>query len=427
MNKFLILLGKCISTFSKSFNLGGGSTWPGHIALTLNPNFIQDVIKKSKIKIILISGTNGKTTTSKLTQAILETAEKSVVLNESGANLLNGVASSIILASNFSGNLKKDYAIFEVDENTVPLVLNKLSPDYVLALNLFRDQLDRYGEVDTIARNWKESFDKMPTSTTFILNGDDPLISYLGENVKSKPVFFGLNDDKFKIQEKQNAADSVYCLFCGKKLFYNKTYFSHLGDWYCSSCKNKRHLLDLSSYSFYPLSGTYNIYNTLAVVLLAKKIGIKDELIKKTLKNFTPAFGRQEMLNKNGKSIQLFLSKNPTSFNESLRTIKSLNAKDLLVVLNDRIPDGKDVSWIWDTDVEELMNSVKNITVSGDRAYDMGLRIKYAFDKNNLNILPNLRQAIKSSLKNTENTLYILPTYSAMLETRKILTGKKIL
>jgi len=217
-----------------------------------------------------------------------------------------------------------------------------------------------------------------------------------------------------------------------QKLIYNFVYFSHLGDWACEKCDFKHPQKILTSSSFYALSGTYNEYNTNAAVLLTKAIGINDKNINSALHEFRPAFGRQEILNVNGKKIQIFLSKNPTSFNESLRTISDFGAKNLLIVLNDRIPDGRDVSWIWDVDFEEFINDYKNIIVSGDRAYDMGLRIQYTqpITHDSLFIIQeNLKEAIGLSLEKTpENeTLYILPTYSAMLEVRKIIIGRKIL
>ncbi|MFH1833114.1 MAG: MurT ligase domain-containing protein [Candidatus Levyibacteriota bacterium] len=468
LNILLIIIGKLLSKISNALNLGSGSTWPGHIALILNKNFIKDILKNSNVKTVLIAGTNGKTTTGKLIKTILEYHEKSlpahwrVFQNQSGANLLNGIASSMLLHSSILCELNYDYAIFEVDENTLPSAISELIPDYIILLNLFRDQLDRYGEIDSIAKKWKESLATLSKNTTLILNADDPLIAFLGKDVKATTKYFGIEKNSSDASTHQHASDSVYCPSCSNKLQFNKVYFSHLGDWKCDQCAFKRPKTDMFKVEFYPLSGIYNKYNTRAAILLAKRINIDNKVINSALQNFTPAFGRQETINIDGKKVRIFLSKNPTSFNESLKTVIELGGparhvsralrgvagrKNLLFVLNDRIPDGRDVSWIWDTDIESAINDFKTITVSGDRCYDMGLRIKYTFNefqipnskfqmndsmkiKNfKLKIESDLRNAISSALTNTpkSETLYILPTYSAMLEVRKILTGRKIL
>ncbi len=431
MNLIILFLGKIISSISKSINLGHGSTWPGHIALKINPEFIADLLSKSKTKIVLITGTNGKTTTAKLIKTILEKTGKKVFVNSSGANLLNGVASSIIVNSSFSGKLNWDYALFEVDENTLPQITEKVEPDYIIALNLFRDQLDRYGEIDTIAKKWKESYKKL-LKTKLILNGDDPQVAFLGDGIKSKSYYFGINDKNLEHKNHQHASDSILCPKCGNKLKFEYYYFSHLGKWQCEDCKFKRPQLAIDKFDFYPLRGTYMIYDTLAAVLFSKLISLKEDNIKKALNEFTPAFGRQEIIKMDSKKIQFFLSKNPTSFNESLKTIDQNGARNLLIVLNDRIPDGTDVSWIWDIDFDNYLSEDLNLTVSGDRAFDLALRLKYSefkISNSKFRIEENLKKAIDYSLEKTDknNTLYILPTYSAMLETRKVLTGRKIL
>jgi len=428
MNTLLILFGNLLSSISRFFNLGSGSTWPGHITLFLNPNFIQQILEKNNLKIILIAGTNGKTTTGKLIQAILEGNNKKVFQNQAGANLLNGIASSLIFNSNLLGIIKKDFAIFEIDESTLPLILKEIiNPDYIIILNLFRDQLDRYGEINTISKKWGDSIQHLPSKVTLILNADDPQVAFLG---KSRPntLYFGINPLKNKGEKFQHASDSIYCPNCNAKLTYKTICFSHLGDWACKECNYERPKKTFISSLHYPLSGTYNEYNTNAAILLTQTLGLKKDKITASLKDFKPAFGRQEILDINGKKIQIFLSKNPTGFNESLKTITNLNAKNLILLLNDRIPDGRDVSWIWDVDFEEFSSQFKNIVVSGDRTYDMGLRLKYAELKKFI-IEENIAKAITIALSKMTNneTLYILATYSAMLEVRKILTGKKIL
>lgn len=430
-NFFLILLGKAISLLSKILRLGHGSTWPGHVALSVNNHFISDLLQDSQTNIVIIAGTNGKTTTARIITIILREAGKKVFQNTSGANLLNGIASSIIMNATLFGRITKDYGIFEVDENTLPLILEEISPHSIILLNLFRDQLDRYGEIDSILKKWKNSLKMLPQSTNVIINADDPQIAYAGKDLRANILYFGL-EGKSGRKTLQHASDSIYCPQCSTKLFYKEVYYSHLGQWQCKHCKLQRPKLDIMT-SDYPLPGMYNKYNTLAAILFAKTQQISPEIIQKALKKVTPAFGRQEKLSIDGKQVQIFLSKNPASFNQSLETIATLGAKTVLFVLNDRIPDGRDVSWIWDVDFEEYVNKFENIFVSGDRVYDMGLRLQYAMEIKNTNeklkIIQELETAIKEGLYATKEheTLFVLPTYSAMLEVRKILTGRKIL
>lgn len=438
MNLCLILLGKTLSILSQIFNLGNGSTWPGHIALKLNKHFIRDIIHKNNLQIIVVAGTNGKTTTSLMIKTILEQNGKKTIHNFSGANLLNGLASTLLLSTNIQGFIKADAAIFEVDENALPLVLKEISPTYLVLLNLFRDQLDRYGEVRSIKNRWQKAFETISDQTTFIINADDPELGSLFNShfkLNRKPanriIFFGLRNISGK-KTTEHASDSTYCPNCGTKLIYQSISYSHLGNWSCNNCKLKRPKLDFDHSPFYPLPGLYNQYNTLAAVCVGQESGFTNEQIKKGLRKIKPAFGRQEVIGVDGKKVQIFLSKNPTSFNESLKTIVGLKAKNLVLILNDRIPDGRDVSWIWDTDIDEYLSFFSNLTVTGDRVYDLALRIKYAVNPQGtekIHIEEDLKKALKHALDTTPNkeTLYILPTYSAMLDARKILTGKKIL
>lgn len=427
-NFLLILLGKFVVLFSRLTNRGNGSTWPGHIALTLNPHFLKDIVSSSQVKVVFIVGTNGKTTTGRMITTILEKNGKQVFQNTSGANLLNGIASTFILKSSLLGKMAEEYAVFEVDENTLPLAIEQITPYTVIALNLFRDQLDRYGELDTIAKKWKHALATLPSSCCVILNADDPQIAFLGEDLCAQVSYFGVEDNKKLQKTLQHAADSTYCPRCSHKLTFDGVYFSHLGKWRCPSCKFRRiapKIKDVIS----PLPGIYNEYNTAAAVTFATVAGISQKDAEKSLEGLTPAFGRQEKITYLGKQVQLFLAKNPTSFNQSIRTVAELGGKHILFVLNDRIPDGRDVSWIWDMDIEPFIDMFTTIAVSGDRAYDMALRMQYAEAREKLIPYISLHDAINQSVQkiSQDDTLYILPTYSAMLEVRKVLTGKKIL
>jgi UDP-N-acetylmuramyl tripeptide synthase len=425
INILLTLFGKSFNKLSKTFNLGSGATWPGHIALSLNPNFIRQTIGP-KTKIVLVAGTNGKTTTSSLISHIFRQNGFSIIENRSGANLLNGAASAIILGLKpFSSKTYQDYLILEVDENNLPQVSDQTNPNYIVVLDLFRDQLDRYGEIDSIIKKWKTSFEKLSDKTTLILNADDPQVSYLGKDLKSKVLYFGLDENNQK--EIEHGADSFYCPNCYHLLNYKSITFSHLVNWTCPNCELKRPTPNINNFEPYPLAGTYNKYNTLASVLVTRQEKISDEKIEQSLKNFEPAFGRQEEFELAGKKIKIFLSKNPTSFNESLSTIFDLKAKNVLILLNDRIPDGLDVSWIWDTNVSYL-EKIPSINISGDRVYDLSLMLKYS-DLKDFQAFEDLSLASEKSLSkmDKDETLFILANYSAMLDVRKILKGRKIL
>lgn len=425
MTILVISLVKVLSFVSRLLGLGHGSTWPGHIALTLFPNIIETIMNSSTCKTVIVTGTNGKTTTSLMLKHILRSESYKVFHNESGANLKNGIASTILLNSTLTGKLLYDVAVFEVDENAVPSILAEMKPDIFVVLNLFRDQLDRYGEVFNIAAKWQKALGLTGKQTTIILNEDDPEVSYLAKFSKGNVFRFGLPGGK---EAREDAtADSTSCPKCQTQLIYTTRVYSHLGKWKCPECHLFHKNPDITQVSYYPLSGTYNRYNTLAAVLTAEKLGVQRKTSLTALKSFKPAFGRQESISYKNKKIQIFLSKNPAGFNQSLETILNKHPKSLLFVLNDRIPDGRDVSWIWDTDIERFSFKNVNVTATGDRAYDMGLRLKYAGVT--ASTVPSLEEAIQTSLKtiSAHDILYVIPTYSGMLETRKVITGRKIL
>ncbi|CAN5186772.1 MurT ligase domain-containing protein [soil metagenome] len=424
-NQLIIYQGKLLSRLIKTANLGDGSTWPGHIALKQNPNFIKHILKNSKTKVIFIVGTNGKTTTSALLTHLLKADHKKVILNTSGANLINGIASALLLNTDIKGQLKIDYALFEIDENAFPQACKEVTPNAIVMLNLFRDQLDRYGEVNTIASKWSKTISQLPGSTKLYLNADDPLIASLGKDANQKVFYFGL-DEKTSTRP-DLISDSAYCPKCGSKLLYDKTYYSHLGIWSCPKGDLARPASVTTSAPSYILNGMYNKYNTIAAYITALHEGISHTTLSTALTTFKPAFGRQEKIEINGKKIEVILAKNPAGFNQTLHTVVALKAKNILILLNDKIADGTDVSWIWDVDFEILTNKKIAITLSGDRVYDLALRFKYA--EIDFDIQISVADSIKAALKNLEpnDTLYIIPTYTAMLDVRKVLTGKKIL
>ena len=434
-------IAKIVTAVVRSLSLGAASVLPGSISRFLHPRLLPLLFEQVNEGVILVVGTNGKTTTSLLLKQILRDCGFEVVHNSSGANLINGLVTSLLNSTNLMGKLTADYAILEVDENILPLVLKNCRPRYILALNLFRDQLDRYGEVDTIAQRWGKAISPLPQDTTIVLNADDPTLCRLGQQLKQKVLYFGLNEPELYLKEIPHAVDSIYCPSCGHLLDYRGVYLSHLGDYQCPSCGFAKSKTDLNSLE-YPqiLIGVYNKYNTLAAGLLAQDIGIKTDDIFDTIARFKAAFGRAEELIVNQKQVRILLSKNPVGMNETIRAVNQIErnrpSSTTLLVLNDRIPDGTDVSWIWDVDTEELVEIGGNIIISGDRSYDMALRIIYSSqsietDKINFNLIvkENLKEAIDTALEHTPTTetLHIIPTYSAMLEVREILVGRKIL
>ncbi|WP_414575347.1 MurT ligase domain-containing protein [Anabaena sp. CCY 9402-a] len=431
---FAVLVAKSVTFGVKSLRLGAASVLPGAIARRIEPRLLELLSQQVKNGVIMIAGTNGKTTTALLLCTILENKGFRVCHNSTGANLENGLMTAFLENSNLVGTLDVDYAILEVDENIVPKVLKPLQPRIILCLNLFRDQLDRYGEVDTISKRWTKVISTLPPETVVIPNADDPTLSYLGQQLPQKVLFFGLNEPEHYLEAIPHAVDSIYCPRCGHSLDYKGVYLSHLGDFTCPSCGFTKSQPALVSSEWQQiLVGLYNKYNTLAAATAAIELGVDESTIRNTINTFQAAFGRAEDLVIDGKRVRILLSKNPVGTNETIRVVTQSTDKTTLMVLNDRTPDGTDVSWIWDVDTEKLVERGGTLVVSGDRVYDMALRLRYSekSPQSNLNLIveADLKQAIATALEHTpaDETLHILPTYSAMLEVREVLTGRKIL
>ena len=413
--KTAVIAGKLVSLTCRVLKLGAGVTWAGEVALKVDPQIFSKLIPKTA-SVVFVAGTNGKTTTAKLLVTALKNAGKTVVTNASGANLLNGMVGSLLTQK--SG----DIYVLEVDENNLISAMGEVRPHYAEAsrgklivglLNIFRDQLDRYGEVDTVAKRWLAGLKLFDAN--LIINADDPQLAYLGRNLKGKISYFGLDEKKFYLKEKPHAMDSIFCPNCGGRLAYQGYYLSHLGEYRCEKCGfgHPRNDRMYRSYKAYIMDGVHNFYNILAASLAAEILGVKDP----DFSRFKPAFGRSEEI----WGIKVLLSKNPAGFNESLRTVvNSRNQGSLLLVLNDRIPDGRDVSWIWDADLEMLKSYQYPIYVSGDRKEDLAVRLKYA-EIRDMGGVGELGEMLEKKPK------WVLATYSGMLEVRKILTGRKIL
>jgi len=428
-----VSVAKTVTFGVRSLRLGAASVLPGSIARRIEPKLLPLLSQQVKNGVILIAGTNGKTTTSLLLKDILERKGYRVAHNSTGANLENGLTTALMESSNLLGSLNVDYAILEVDENIVPKILAPIQPRIILCLNLFRDQLDRYGEVDSISKRWTKVISTLPKETVVIPNADDPTLSYLGQQLPQRVLFFGMSEPEKYLDKIQHAVDSIYCPNCGHALDYKGAYLSHLGDFSCPKCGFSKSKPQLES-SEYPqiLIGLYNKYNTLAAVTAAKELGVDEDTIRDTISSFQAAFGRAEELEINGKRVVILLSKNPVGTNETIRVVTESTDTTTLLVLNDRVQDGEDVSWIWDVDTEKLVERGGTLVVSGDRVYDLALRLRYSENNanSNLNLIveEDLHQAIATALEHTpaNETLHILPTYTAMLDVREVLTGRKI-
>jgi len=439
-----ISAGKILAFVIKLFG-GGGTAAPGLVALKIDPKLVRKLNKEIKFGSVIISGTNGKTTTARLTYDVLSTKYK-VIHNRQGSNLLRGIASTLISQSSISGKLKFDLAIWEVDEATLPESIKNVYPKTIVLLNLFRDQLDRYGEVDSTRTKWQKALITLPKDTTLILNSDDPGISILKKSFKGKKIFFGVSDNQVRLPAVAGVADVKHCLVCSANLIFSAQLSAHLGKYRCSNCDFRRPTPNVSAVNLnfkpdfstsiklnvnnqmstvnYSLPGLYNVYNILAAAAVSSRYNIDFSTAKNKIKEFSTAFGRFQRTKIQDSELVTFLIKNPAGANEVIRTISQLSKINLLVILNDKIADGRDVSWIWDTDWEILKDKTDNIFISGTRCFDMALRLKYAGFKLSKNIIyKEVNYSISTALGKMSNkdTLIVLPTYTALLDVQKIL------
>lgn len=447
-----ILISKLSSFFVKLFGQGQATSLPGLLARKIDPQVLKKLSKKLKKGVIVVSGTNGKTTTTRLIANILAEANFSFIHNRAGANLLSGVTSALLAKCSLAGKLDYDWAIFEVDEATVPEVSKQTQPKIVLLMNLFRDQLDRYGELEKLAKLWRQTLKNLPSETKIILNADDPLVSSIAINSKNI-YFYGINDENYKITKIIDSADSKNCPNCKEPLIYNALFYSHIGKYYCQKCGLKRPGLNLSANKIvlesmlgstitlnyadkktdihFSLPGFYNIYNVLSASAVGINLNIDFEKIKTGIEKTKAAFGRLEKFKINNNPAILMLVKNPTGFNEVIRLLEiDGQKKKMIITLNDNIPDGRDISWIWDVDFERLIQLVDFVWVSGLRAEELVLRFKYAgldLDKIKLEKDYDLLLELAKSKLNSGETLYILSTYSSMLDLRKIIAKRGLL
>jgi len=441
------LAARAVGAASRASGRGGGTTLPGRLLLRLDPRAIARLGSRLDRGVTLVSATNGKTTTAGMLAALLAAGGRTPVHNRAGSNMTWGIATALLEQHGREG-------LFEVDEAWLPRVTAQLDPSLVVLGNLFRDQLDRYGETEVLAGEWAKTVAERAGRTRFALNADDPLVADLGRDPAGRRrdgiVYFGIDDTAQALPELQHAFDAKHCRRCGHPYAYERAFVGHLGHYSCPGCGAARPDPDVvatrielrgmrgSSVSVrtprgdlaieLPLPGLYNVYNALAAIAAALELGIDPERIAPALGQMRGAFGRVETVAIGAKQVSILLVKNPAGTNEVLRTLKLEAAGaelDLWFALNDRIADGRDVSWIWDADFELLEGAVRHVTCAGTRAPEMALRLKYAgWPEESIAVEPGIEASLDRAVEEAQGRLFALPTYTALLELHRILAGR---
>lgn len=418
-----------------------GTAFPGRIARKIDPHILQKLAGNVKEEMYIITGTNGKTTTTNMIARILEEKGYSFVHNRAGANMITGITTAFIKESDIFGKRSFEYALLETDEANVPLLLKELTPRVVLITNFFRDQLDRYGELDSTIGLIKDAV--RDTDIELVLNADDPLVVHFHNDTGLHCWYFGFEPTDYDVWEDDESREGRFCSFCAAELQYERFHYAQLGKFYCSNCGShnpRRNFtghnlrmtpeihfmvndLEISS----PYLGFYNAYNILAAVSVAKLVGIQDDVVQKAIASYQPRAGRMEQFMIGDKKAIQVLVKNPTGLNQTLATLNTdVSSKALFFALNDNHGDGRDVSWIWDAQVEAISSidsGVKSITCSGLRSGDAALRFKYAgFDEEIIEVKSDLEAGIKACLNNEAEVYYFLCTYTTLFPSGKILS-----
>jgi lipid II isoglutaminyl synthase (glutamine-hydrolysing) len=438
-----IAAARAAGRLSRLTGAGGGTTLPGKLLSRLDPDAVDRLAARLPRGSVLVSATNGKTTTTAMVAGILARRLR-LAHNRAGANLLSGVASTLLESRG------AELGLFEVDEAALPEVMERVRPRAVSLGNLFRDQLDRYGELEHVAQRWRRAVGALDPAAWVIANADDPQVGDLARE-RERRLLFGLDDPRHASPTLQHAADSKWCLVCGTPYEYAAAYVGHLGDYRCPRCGHARPQPDVVARELeldgldgvrfelttpespparvsLPLPGLYNVYNALAAASVALALDVPLDEIVAGLERFSAAFGRFERIAIGERTLVILLVKNPAGANEAVRTLVAGGAPNLvLAALNDEIADGRDVSWIWDVDLEPLLAGLERIVVSGSRAAELALRCKYGgFDAAGIDVQPDLARALDRALEQTPlgGQLIALPTYTAMLELQRIVADR---
>jgi UDP-N-acetylmuramyl tripeptide synthase len=430
--------------------LGRGATaLPGLVTLRLDPDAIGRLSATLDHGAVCVSGTNGKTTTTRMLSDIVRMAGWGPVHNRAGSNLERGIAAALLADSTWGGELRGDIGVFEIDEASVPVVLARLTPRILVVTNLFRDQLDRYFEIDALARRIGEAIAGLPETTTLVLNADDPIVAYLAERHHGPVLTFGVDDPSVGGTVAQAISDATRCPRCRSPLRYGRVILAHVGDWRCDHCGLTRPKPDVSAASVrlgpndtrlrlggpvasamddvvVPLPGLYNAYNALAAIAASRALDIALSTATRALAGFKPAFGRLEIIEAEGRRLRLMLVKNPAGFNAAIGALLETDRHPrILGALNDRDADSRDVSWIWDADFEALAPRVTHATVTGLRGRDLALRFKYAgVPRDRVTVVEGWVPAIRAAIEATPigEELVVIATYTAMLSLRDALS-----
>jgi lipid II isoglutaminyl synthase (glutamine-hydrolysing) len=442
-----VALARAVGGLSRRSGRGGGTTLPGRLLIRMAPDAIDRLAARLDRGSIVLSSTNGKTTTAAMIAAILEAAARTPVHNRAGSNMHWGVATALLEQSG-------DEGLFELDEAWLPRVAPRLRPRLLVLANLFRDQLDRYGELERLADEWAELVESLVGGCEFALNADDPLIADLGRDreLRRRPgvIYFGIEDTSQALPELQHAHDAKHCRRCGHPYAYDRAFVGHLGHYRCPNCGADRPAPEVAATEIelhgisgsrvrmrtpegdlelnLPLPGLYNAYNALAAVTAGLRSGVSLEVIRQGLESMKTVFGRVETIDVAGKPISILLIKNPAGANEVMRTLQ-LESRDggidLWLALNDRIADGRDISWIWDADFELLAGGVRRVVCAGTRAPEMALRLKYAgWPEDSIEVREPIAASLDAAVSAAPARLFALPTYTALLELRIMLAHR---
>ena len=435
--------------------LGRGATaLPGLVALAVDPDIVARVSDALPHGVVAVTGTNGKTTTTRMLADIVRAAGWAPVHNRSGSNLDRGLAAAILADATWGGEPRGNVGIYELDEASVPRILARLHPRILVVTNLFRDQLDRYFEIDALARRLAAAIALLPDTTTLVLNADDPIVAYLGNAHRGAVLYFGVDDPAIggtggtAAQTAQGISDATRCPRCHGPLAYTRIVLAHVGDWSCAQCGLARPPRDLAAARIIlgpaatelriagavgsvldpivvPVPGAYNAYNALAALGAARALDLALPTATRALAGYRPAFGRLEAITAEGRSLRLVLVKNPAGFNAAIGALLETGRRPrILAALNDRDADSRDVSWIWDADFEALAPAITHAVVTGLRARDMALRLKYAgVPAERIVVVDGWAAAIRRAIDEAPfgEEIVVLTTYTAMLALRDAL------
>jgi lipid II isoglutaminyl synthase (glutamine-hydrolysing) len=442
-----LALARATGAVSRRSGRGGGTTLPGRMLLRLAPDALGRLAVSLERGSTIISATNGKTTTAAMLAAILRADGRFPVHNRAGSNMSWGVATALLEQSGSEG-------LFEVDEAWLPAVAEELEPRLIVLGNLFRDQLDRYGELERLADEWAALVEARVGATEFVLNADDPLVADLGTdrdgNRRAGVTYFGIEDSTQGLPALEHAHDAKHCRRCGAAYVYERAFVGHLGHYTCPNCDADRPDPDVAATEItlegmsgsrlairtpngelgarLPLPGLYNVYNAIAAVAAALRLGVELDVVTRGLEAMKAVFGRVETIVVSRTPVSILLIKNPAGANEVLRTLRLESdgrGLDIWIALNDRIADGRDVSWVWDADFELLDGSVRSVVCAGSRAPEMAVRLKYAgWPTDAIEVVDGVEDSLDRAIDRADGSLFALPTYTALLELRKLLADR---